>query len=150
MCICTKCKGWNVVSVKELHRECFVCGTDNSMGIKLEFLLKNTTQSEAKFIFPHHTCGYPNRIQGGVVSAILDSAMANVFILQNVIAYTVQLNTRFLKPVKPGVMCSVKANLLSSKRGVHCLDSVLTQEEMTVAVATAKFMEQTREEYSIC
>jgi len=54
---------------------CFVCGKDNPKGMHLSFE-KRQDGVYAKFSLPHYYQGYENVIHGGVISLILDEAMA--------------------------------------------------------------------------
>lgn len=76
---------------------CFVCGKDNPKSLHLEF--KNTAQHTvtAFFKLEHEYEGYPNIIHGGILAAILDDAMANTVIIDNIPIYTVELNVKYIK-----------------------------------------------------
>lgn len=134
---------------KCLHRQCFVCGEDNPLGLGLKFSLSKDGECEAKFSFPVHTCGYPNRIQGGIVSAVLDSAMANNLLLRGIVAYTARLEVRFLKPSEPSVPSRVVATYHEKMHGTHSLKAYLVQHNTKVALAKGLFFEQPIEKGSL-
>lgn len=73
--------------------------------LHLEFknIGKNTVITEFKLEKEYE--GYPDIIHGGILAAILDDAMANTVIINNILIYTVELNVRYLK------RCFVMENL---------------------------------------
>ena len=73
--------------------------------LHLEFknIGKNTVITEFKLEKEYE--GYPDIIHGGILAAILDNAMANTVIINNILIYTVELNVRYLK------RCFVMENL---------------------------------------
>jgi acyl-coenzyme A thioesterase PaaI-like protein len=89
----------------ERSNYCFVCGSDNPKSLHLEFknIGKNTVITEFKLEKEYE--GYPDIIHGGILAAILDDAMANTVIINNILIYTVELNVRYLK------RCFVMENL---------------------------------------
>lgn len=89
----------------ERSNYCFVCGKDNLKLLHLEFknIGKNTVITEFKLEKEYE--GYPDIIHGGILAAILDDAMANTVIINNILIYTVELNVRYLK------RCFVMENL---------------------------------------
>jgi acyl-coenzyme A thioesterase PaaI-like protein len=89
----------------ERFNYCFVCGSDNPKSLHLEFtnIGKNTVITELKLEKEYE--GYSVIIHGGVLAAILDNAMANMVIINNILIYAVELNVRYLK------RCFVMENL---------------------------------------
>jgi len=65
------------VKDRELRRDnyCFVCGTENPRGMKLKFE-KRGNESYARFSLPKYYQGYDGIIHGGIISLLLDEAMA--------------------------------------------------------------------------
>jgi acyl-coenzyme A thioesterase PaaI-like protein len=89
----------------ERSNYCFVCGSDNLKLLHLEFtnIGKNTVITEFKLEKEYE--GYSDIIHGGILAAILDDAMANTVIINNILIYAVELNVRYLK------RCFVMKNL---------------------------------------
>jgi len=89
----------------ERSNYCFVCGSDNLKLLHLEFtnIGKNTVITEFKLEKEYE--GDSVIIHGGVLAAILDNAMANMVIINNILIYAVELNVRYLK------RCFVMENL---------------------------------------
>lgn len=69
----------------ERSNYCFVCGKDNPKPLHLEFknIGENTVITEFKLEKEYE--GYPDIIHGGILAAILDDAMANTVIVNNIL-----------------------------------------------------------------
>jgi uncharacterized protein (TIGR00369 family) len=80
-------------------RNCFICGRDNPMGLKLHF--KPLEQgASAKFKPYMHLNGYKGMLHGGIISAVLDEAMFwALYNTNDKIYVTSQLTVNFKKPV---------------------------------------------------
>ena len=104
---------YRVVEKQYNTDRCFVCGTDNPAGTVAEFYVvekQDERGSHEELVLL--TCvtpkdihqSYPNRMHGGVISALLDESIGrSAQILDpNVWAVTVELNVKFKKPVPLG------------------------------------------------
>jgi DNA-binding CsgD family transcriptional regulator len=59
------------------HEECLMCGPANPLGLKLRFRVQPDDSVLALFPCPEALRSYPERLHGGVISALLDAAMTN-------------------------------------------------------------------------
>ncbi len=82
------------------YNNCFACGKDNPIGLKLKFR-KEGELAVADFSLHRNYEGYPNIIHGGIVTTILDEAMAKVILFHDAVAYTAKLEVRFSEKLKP-------------------------------------------------
>ena len=82
-------------------RHCFVCGLENSYGLKLAFYQDGPNSVICNYTVPHHYEGYPGVVHGGIVTSILDEALGRVFLIDdpNRFMYTAKLTSRFRQPV---------------------------------------------------
>jgi uncharacterized protein (TIGR00369 family) len=79
---------------------CFVCGPDNSEGMRLKFTLDEERQTfVCRFRLPKRYTGPPGHCHGGVIACILDDAMGKANKLRNVVALTKEMTVEYLKPV---------------------------------------------------
>jgi acyl-coenzyme A thioesterase PaaI-like protein len=53
-------------------RNCFICGLENPVGLKLKIYEIEEGVIETTFIAPDHFQGYPGVLHGGIVASILD------------------------------------------------------------------------------
>jgi acyl-coenzyme A thioesterase PaaI-like protein len=86
--------------------------------------------------------GYVGLVHGGIVSAVLDGAMANCLLHLGCVAHTGGLSVRFRHPVLVGRKATVRAWLERSHGRLHVLAAELEQDGQVKAVASAKFLEQ--------
>jgi len=82
---------------------CFGCGRDNPEGMRLKFVHDESTHHFiAHFTLGRRFTGPPRHAHGGIIAAILDEAMSKPSKLRNVLAPTMELTVRYLKPVPLG------------------------------------------------
>ncbi|MBU0533417.1 MAG: hypothetical protein KJ887_01270 [Candidatus Omnitrophica bacterium] len=84
---------------KKFHKNCFACGKNSPIGLKLKYLLcGNTLTSEFKI--PDNYQSYDDIVHGGIISTILDSSMVNLFYKRDGLKLkTAKLNIIFRKSV---------------------------------------------------
>jgi acyl-coenzyme A thioesterase PaaI-like protein len=84
---------------------------------------------------------YPSVLHGGVISALLDSAMANALFAVGIVAVTATLEVRFLAPTTTGRFAMVRA--WTENAAAHPLyhqRAELLQDGKVVVEAKAKFI----------
>lgn len=81
-------------------RNCFVCGRENSAGLKLDFYTIAPGKVRVDLRVTSNYEGYPGVVHGGIIAAILDECggRANMMGLDRFMV-TAQLNVRYRKPV---------------------------------------------------
>jgi len=80
-------------------RMCFVCGIENTIGLKLKFYTDDEGRCITHFRPHEEHQGFPGQLHGGVISTLLDETMGRVLVHQNVWAITGRLEIKFAKPV---------------------------------------------------
>lgn len=123
-------------------KDCFVCGYGNEAGIKANFF-----EMEDKSVIGVATAGsihqsYPLVVHGGVSSALLDEAMGRAFLpyADDILGVTVEMTTRFLKPVPYGVQLLVPTRVVDTGDKVYTCEGSIVLPDGTVAMtATAKY-----------
>lgn len=82
-------------------KKCFACGSENPIGLKLEF--KTTgKKTKAEFIPKKEHQGYKDIVHGGVLSTILDEAIVRLAYEIGHNAVSVNINVNFRKAAKVG------------------------------------------------
>ncbi len=61
-------------------RNCFVCGVQNPIGLKLVFVDDGQSTVRAEVSVPDQYNGYPGVVHGGIVAAILDEVSGRALI----------------------------------------------------------------------
>ncbi len=118
---------------------CFVCGQDNPGGLRL-----NPESQEGRAVIdwtpPPTYQGYAGVLHGGVISTLLDEAMAHAALSLVGRAPTVEIAVQFLKPVLTGQPLSVRAEVRERRRRVLIVDAELVQDGETRARGEGKFI----------
>ncbi|MDD4005455.1 MAG: PaaI family thioesterase [Elusimicrobiaceae bacterium] len=125
----------------KLHDTCIVCGGKNPVGLKLRFELLADSSLKAEFMGKFMFEGYKGCLHGGVIAALMDSAMTNCLFAHNIAAFTAELAIKYKKPVRCGKKVVVTARIVKSCAPLHLLEAQLMQDDNTVVSAAAKFME---------
>lgn len=106
---------------------CFVCGVKNDAGVHVRFYETTTAEGVGEVIAcftgqPHHQ-GYPGRMHGGVITAILDETIGRAVNIgegeqPGTWGVTAELTVRFRKPVPLGVELEARGRIT---RDIHHL-----------------------------
>lgn len=103
-------------SVRDADR-CFVCGPDNPIGLKLKFK-REGEGVRAEFTPSDLHVGYEGLVHGGILAALIDDALANVWFTKGEEAVTAKIEVRFRREVRPGERLIVTAEPTGSKAGM--------------------------------
>jgi len=132
-----------------LHAQCVLCGADHPQGLGLVFDKHANGQVDAEFSCDRQYQGYTGYLHGGIIAALLDSAMTNCLFAHGRVAMTGELKVRFLKPVSVECTAMVSARLTKSWPPLFYMEADVRQKGCVMAKATAKFMEVPDENLTI-
>jgi len=124
-----------------ISNECFVCGKENPLGLKLLFEAENG-QVSVSFTPSNHYMGYENVLHGGVITAVLDEAMGWAAALaEGRMCMAAELTMRFRRPVIVGQPLTVRAQFVEKQRKILIAQAQLTDANGTVlSSASGKFL----------
>ena len=123
------------------HPMCLVCGGQNPNGLKLKFKVQPDRSVAAVFDCSPWLQSYPNVLHGGVISAILDSAMVNALFAVGIVAVTATLEVRYLAPTVTGRFAKVRAWIESAAaHPLYLQRAELIQDGKVMVEAKAKFL----------
>jgi uncharacterized protein (TIGR00369 family) len=97
---------------------CFVCGESNPAGVHVRFYEQEDGSLLARFKGSDHHQGYPGRMHGGVITAIMDETMGRAIMIAHgeaIWGVTGELAVRFRKPVPLGVELTAVGRIVSEK-----------------------------------
>ncbi|ADL11879.1 PaaI family thioesterase [Acetohalobium arabaticum] len=121
---------------------CFACGKDNPIGLKLDFEL-NDDVVETTFTPRNVHQGFTGIVHGGLLSTLLDEAMANLLYLQDLKAVTAKMEVKFRQPVSIGEDLTITGWIeREKKRTINTVAKILNQDQQKVAEAEAVFIKQ--------
>ncbi len=116
--------------------DCFGCGERNPIGLKLRF--RPTGEGVAATFVPaapHQ--GYERVVHGGIISTVLDEAMAWAVANEGIWAVTGEMRVRFRRPLHVGQPTTATAKVTERRGRVITVASTLTLDEEGAVVATA-------------
>lgn len=123
-------------------RMCFVCGVENPAGLHAHFYQMDENTCLGRFLpAPHHQ-GYPGRVHGGIVAAMLDETMGRaIWSDRTAWGVTAELTIRYRAPTPMGEMLTVVGRITESKGRFFLAEGTLMLADGTVAaVASGKFV----------
>ncbi len=132
-----------VEKAQNVSRMCVVCGVDNDLGLRGHFY--ELDSGEVVGVFsprPEHQ-GYPDRMHGGLASAILDETMGRAM---NVVepdtwGVTVEFTVTFRKPVPLDAPVRAVGRLTGEARRLYEGTGEIVLEDGSVAVeARGKYL----------
>jgi acyl-coenzyme A thioesterase PaaI-like protein len=120
---------------------CFVCGPDNPRGLHLAFQTNEGGEMIAEWIPEPEMEGYQGIVHGGIVSTVLDEAMAKVVDATGADALTAELSVRFRQQVSSGSPVHVRGWIAGQNRRMINTEAVLTGADgVELAHAWAVFL----------
>ena len=111
-----------IVSKQRNSNLCFVCGLENDFGIHAHFYVTENQELIALFTPSEKHQSYPERMHGGIASAILDETIGRAILNKyetEVWGVTVEFNLKFKKPIPLNQQLKVIAEL--QLRTAECL-----------------------------
>jgi len=118
--------------MKEIkYANCFVCGENNPIGLKLSF---DYSEDAAYTWFDSPVCfeGYNGVIHGGIIATLLDEAMAKIILSKDLIAVTADMNIRYRKSLPIGQRVKVGGEIILQKTRTIHTKAVIEDEQGSV------------------
>ena len=123
---------------------CFVCGTDNSFGLKSWFYELEDGQLMAIFQPVEQHQGYPGRLHGGIAATILDETIGRAIMMHhshNIWGVTVDFSMKLRKPVPIEGEIRVLARIVSEgKRSFQGEGAILLSDGQVAVEGRGKYL----------
>lgn len=137
------------VNRKQLvSKNCFVCGTENQESLKTKFYeLENGELMSISTPTQTHQ-SYPDRMHGGVISAILDEVIGRAIMIDEPDAWgvTVELTIKYKKPVPLDSPVKAVARITRNTRLIfEGTGEILLEDGSIAATGYAKYVKMTIE-----
>lgn len=125
-------------------RQCFVCGLENPVGLKLHIYQIEPGVIETTYTAPDHFQGYPGVLHGGIVAALLDEISGRAHMgdpSKPRFMFTGKLEVKYRKNVPIGKLLKIigKAGKVRSKMaegwaGIYDESGTLLAEATTLLI----------------
>lgn len=123
----------------EIDQYCFACGRENPIGLKLRFEL-STEGVTAYFTPSREHQGFAGILHGGIISTLLDEAMAHAVIAGGRLAVTARMELAFKKPTLTGEEITLKGRVIREDKKIIKTSAEIEQKGVITASATAVFI----------
>ena len=103
----------NRVPIQKLQgHHCFACGTDNPIGLNMQFhRLGDMVCSDITLQRNHE--GWEGMAHGGIISTLLDEVMSwTVLYFKRTFLVTRKMNIKYIKPVSLGIPLTARGKIL--------------------------------------
>lgn len=133
----------HIIKKHNAGRGCFVCGVKNQFGLHTDFYELEDGTLAARVTPKEHHQSYPGRVHGGVCTALLDETIGRAINVSepDTWAVTVEITTRYKKPVPYDATLTVTGRVTENNRRLFSGEGEILLPDGTVAVtATAKYM----------
>ena len=99
-------------------RHCFVCGVQNPIGLKLQFVDDGDSSVYAEVNVPDQYNGYPGVVHGGIIAAILDEVSGRALLarghdLKNLFV-TLKMEIRYRQPTPTSTPLTAVGNIVKA------------------------------------
>ncbi|MDJ0623372.1 MAG: PaaI family thioesterase [Desulfocapsaceae bacterium] len=123
---------------------CFVCGLENSFGLKSRFYVLENEDLLALFSPAKEHQGYPGRLHGGIAAAILDETIGRAVMMKysdNIWGVTVDFSMRLKKPIPLNGQIRVVSRITKDTRKMFEGSGEILLDDGTAAItATGKYL----------
>lgn len=126
---------------------CYVCGHENPRGLNIRFYMDGEAVT-ARLESDDSHAGYPGRVHGGVIAALLDETMGWApAVKHGRFCVAVELNVRYLKPAPAGEPLLIRGEIVNADRRIWETRGEVTSPGGTVyARATGRYFPLTHAE----
>lgn len=124
----------------EDYGKCFACGEKNPIGLKLKFEFEGE-RYVARFTPGEEHQGYDDIVHGGIISTLLDEAMAKLVYEKGFMAVTGELKVRFRKAARVGELLVVSGWIVSEgRRALDCAAEIRDNKGGLIAEAAGRMI----------
>lgn len=123
------------------NNRCYVCGLGNPTGLKVAFEIDKAGRSvTASFVPRDDHQGFEGIVHGGILSALLDEAMAKLAFSLGIPAVTAEITVTFKTPVAPGDELVITGKLEKETKKLIEAQAAIHRGTVLIAQARAKLL----------
>ncbi len=127
----------NWLKLKEKHHKYCIFNNTNDLNMNIDF--DNDGKLIGTFNCDEKYQGYDEMMHGGIISALIDSSMAQCLFGHGIVAYTVRLNIKFMKSILINKDINIEINIEEKSDHFVNLLAKIIQEDKVKVKADAKF-----------
>ncbi|MDW7643470.1 MAG: PaaI family thioesterase [Desulfuromonadales bacterium] len=119
--------------------QCFVCGADNPIGLKVHFSIdKDRRSAVGKVSIPASFQGWQDIVHGGIIATLLDETC--IYACRSIGDHfvTAEIAVKYLRPVPTQREVVVTAEITEEKKRILLVQAELKIEDQVYAKAQAK------------
>lgn len=131
-----------MVDLQPTSKNCFVCGIENPVGLKLRFVNKPDGTVQATLNAPDHFQGYPGVLHGGIVATALDETMGRAAMHsdENRLLMTAKMEIKYRRPVPTGQPVKIVSRIEKDRGRLVTVSGTVYLPDGTVAVEATGLM----------
>jgi uncharacterized protein (TIGR00369 family) len=123
------------------NNHCYVCGKKNPIGLNVDFKINAQTRSiQATFTPRDDHQGYEGIVHGGILSSLLDEAMAKLAFNLGLQVLTAEITVKFKAPAKTGEELSISGRLTQDTKRLVLAEAKIERGPILIAEATGKLL----------
>jgi len=122
------------------HPNCFVSRAAAELGLDVRFAACGDETVEAAISAPASWEGFPGLVHGGIIAALLDSAMVNALFARGTVALTAELNVRYWQPLPVGQPAVVYGQVVRCEPPLYLGEARIVSANKLIASCKGKFM----------
>ena len=123
------------------NQRCYVCGAKNPSGLQVDFAVdKEATAIRGRFTPRSEHQGFEGIVHGGILSALLDEAMAKLAFSLGLPAMTAEITVKFKASAAPGEELLVTGRLLKQAHRLIEAEAKIENGTTIIAQATGKLI----------
>lgn len=129
--------------MKELrdNQRCYVCGKKNSAGLGVNFDIDKEAKSiHATFTPSDKHQGFEGIVHGGILSTLLDEAMAKLTFSLGIPAVTAEMIVKFKSPASPGEELNIYGRVTEETKRLILAEAKIARGPVVIAEATGKLL----------
>jgi len=131
---------------QNISKCCFVCGIQNTIGLKAKFYVSDKNETIALFTPRSELQSYPGIMHGGISATILDETIGRAIMNmygEDSFGVTIELNIKYKKPVPTDVELKVVGRITKDKGRIFEGDGEIYLPDGTIAVsASGKYLKR--------
>jgi uncharacterized protein (TIGR00369 family) len=123
------------------NERCYVCGKKNPVGLSVDFTIKTETRSILGWFTPSQDHqGYEGIVHGGILSSLLDEAMAKLAFSLGIPAVTAEITVTFKTSAAPGDELSISGRITEETKRLILAEAKIERGPVVIAEAKGKLL----------